>query len=67
MVGVLLLEAAPVFLLKRFVSLFISEVKEDDKETEHTSTTTPHSIEAKKKKKNGKKKIGNIPDRTRGG
>lgn len=39
-------------------SLSESEVKEDDNETEHTSTATPHPIEAKKKKKKRKKKSG---------
>lgn len=38
-------------------SMSESEVKEDDNETEHASTATPHPVEqAKKKKKKRKKK-----------
>lgn len=39
-------------------SLSESEVKEDDNETEHASTTAPHPEQAKKKKKKRKKKSG---------
>lgn len=35
-----------------------SEVKEDDNETEHNSTTTPNPTEIKKKRKKRKKRSG---------
>lgn len=35
-----------------------SEVKEDDNETEHNSTTAPNPVEIKKKRKKRKKRSG---------
>lgn len=39
-------------------SMSESEVKEDDNETEHNSTTTPNPAEIKKKRKKRKKRSG---------